>query len=136
MCMESRFSRENINKNMALVDWVKKWAVQKEVMPAQISLAWLMAQKPWIVPIPGTTQMAHMLENVGAADVQFTTDELTKFSEELAAIHIEGDRLPEHLVNMIGNRNIFHVAALYCWPSFRRYSPVLLQSRWAKKQLY
>ena len=65
--VESRFSPENLPHNLALVDLVKNWAERKQATPAQIALAWLMAQKPWIVPIPGTTQMAHMLENIGAA---------------------------------------------------------------------
>ncbi|GAB2606528.1 aldo/keto reductase [Spirosoma areae] len=64
--IEERFSPENLPNNLALVNLVKSWAAQKQATPAQISLAWLLAQKPWIVPIPGTTQMAHMLENVGA----------------------------------------------------------------------
>jgi aryl-alcohol dehydrogenase-like predicted oxidoreductase len=74
--VESRFSPENLPHNLALVDLVKSWAAQKQAAPAQISLAWLLAQKPWIVPIPGTTQMAHMLENIGADDIRFTVDEL------------------------------------------------------------
>ncbi len=99
---ESRFSPENIAKNMALLNVVKKWAAQKEATPAQISLAWLTAQKPWIVPIPGTTQMAHMMENTGAANVKFTTDDLKKFNAELAAIKIEGVRLPEFVLAFSG----------------------------------
>ncbi|RYF58366.1 MAG: aldo/keto reductase [Cytophagaceae bacterium] len=70
--IESRFSPENIPHNLALLEVVKSWAMEKKATPAQVSLAWLMAQKPWIVPIPGTTQMVHMLENTGAADVRFT----------------------------------------------------------------
>ena len=61
--VESRFSPENLPRNLRLVDLVKRWAEGKQAAPAQIALAWLMAQKPWIVPIPGTTQMPHMLEN-------------------------------------------------------------------------
>ena len=61
--VESRFSPENLPKNMALVALLQKWSIKKQATPAQISLAWLLAQKPWIVPIPGTTQMAHMQEN-------------------------------------------------------------------------
>ena len=75
---ESRFSPENLPHNLALVDLVKSWAERKQATPAQIALAWLMAQKPWIVPIPGTTQMAHMLENIGADAVQFTPAELAE----------------------------------------------------------
>ena len=62
---ESRFSPENLPQNLKLVELVKTWAERKQATPAQIALAWLLAQKPWIVPIPGTTQMAHMLENAG-----------------------------------------------------------------------
>ncbi len=92
--IETRFSPENLPNNLALVELLKKWAVQKEATPGQISLAWLLAQKPWIVPIPGTTQMAHMLENSGADNVKFTTDELKQFNTELSAIKIKGERLP------------------------------------------
>ncbi|MES2512569.1 MAG: aldo/keto reductase [Bacteroidota bacterium] len=93
--IESRFSPENLPNNLLLVDLIKKWATQKQATPAQISLAWLMAQKPWIVPIPGTTQMSHMIENTGAADVKFSNDELKQFNTELAKIEIKGARLPD-----------------------------------------
>lgn len=92
--IETRFSPENLPNNLALVDLLKKWSLQKQVTPAQISLAWLLAQKPWIVPIPGTTQMQHMLENIGANDVKFTSNELQEFNEQLNAIQILGERLP------------------------------------------
>ena len=69
--VESRFSPDHLPHNLALVDLVKKWAARKSATPAQIALAWLMAQKPSIVPIPGTTQMAHMLDNIGADHVRF-----------------------------------------------------------------
>lgn len=91
---ESRFSPENLPHNLALVNLLKNWAAQKQATPAQISLAWLLAQKPWIVPIPGTTQMAHMLENIGAQNVKFTTAELKYFNKQLDAIQILGERLP------------------------------------------
>ncbi|MNR11000.1 L-glyceraldehyde 3-phosphate reductase [compost metagenome] len=91
---ESRFSPENLPHNLALVNLLKNWAAQKQATPAQISLAWLLAQKPWIVPIPGTTQMAHMLENIGAQNVKFTTAELKDFNKQLDAIQILGERLP------------------------------------------
>jgi aryl-alcohol dehydrogenase-like predicted oxidoreductase len=100
--MESRFSRQNIANNLALVDLLKKWSQEKNATPGQISLAWLLAKKPWIVPIPGTTQMAHMLENTGAAQVRFTSDELNKFNSELAAIKIEGERLPQFVLSLSG----------------------------------
>jgi aryl-alcohol dehydrogenase-like predicted oxidoreductase len=92
--MESRFSPENIQVNLALVDLIKKWGEQKKATMAEISLAWLLAQKPWIVPIPGTTQMAHMQDNVGAAAVKFTAAELQQFNTQLNAIKVVGERLP------------------------------------------
>lgn len=92
--METRFLPENLASNMALVDLLKNWSEQKQATPAQISLAWLLSQKPWIVPIPGTTQMAHMLENIKADEIKFTPDELNKFNNQLDAIEIKGERLP------------------------------------------
>lgn len=92
---ESRFAKENLVQNMALVKLLKNWAERKQAAPGQIALAWLLAQKPWIVPIPGTTQMAHMLENIGAANIQFTPIELNELQQQLAAITIQGQRLPD-----------------------------------------
>jgi aryl-alcohol dehydrogenase-like predicted oxidoreductase len=91
---ESRFSPENLPKNLALVEVLKNWATRKKRTPGQISLAWLLAQKPWIVPIPGTTQMAHMKENSAADNVKFTIDELNEFNKQINAINIVGERLP------------------------------------------
>lgn len=96
---ESRFSPENLAHNLALVDLIKVWATRKEATPAQISLAWLLAQKPWIVPIPGTTQMAHMLENIGSNQVRFTSDEIKQFNSELVAIEVKGERLPKFVLD-------------------------------------
>lgn len=79
---------------MAVVELLKKWSKQKEASPAQISLAWVLAQKPWIVPIPGTTQMSHLLENIGAEEVKFTAAELKEFNSQLNGIQIQGERLP------------------------------------------
>ena len=93
--VESRFSPENLPHNLALVELLKSWAEQKRATPGQISLAWLLAQKPWIVPIPGTTQMQHMLENIGGASVQFTDTELDELTQAVSAIKIEGARLPD-----------------------------------------
>ena len=72
---ETRFSPENIQQNLKLVKVLKDWSVKKEATPAQISLAWLLHQKPWIVPIPGTTQMSNMLDNIGADRIKFTNTE-------------------------------------------------------------
>ena len=91
---ESRFSSENLPNNLKLVELLKTWALQKHATPGQVSLAWLLAQKPFIVPIPGTTQMEHMLENSAADNVKFTSDELQQFNTELAKIEIKGERLP------------------------------------------
>ena len=100
--IESRFSPENLPHNLALVDLVKKWAARKRATAAQIALAWLMAQKPWVVPIPGTTQMPHMLENVGAAAVRFTAAELAELNAAVSAIPIRGARLPDQVLVFSG----------------------------------
>jgi aryl-alcohol dehydrogenase-like predicted oxidoreductase len=97
-----RFSPENLTHNMKLVDLIKTWAVRKHAAPVQIALAWLMAQKPWIVPIPGTTVMAHMLENVGAAAVQFTPAELAELNRSVSSIEIRGARLPDAVLSFSG----------------------------------
>lgn len=92
---ESRFAPENLAHNLALVTLLKTWAERKGATPAQIALAWLMAQKPWIVPIPGTTQMAHMLENIGAGSVRFSAAELAELNRGVAAVQVRGARLPD-----------------------------------------
>lgn len=99
---EERFQPESLPANMALVELVKSWAERKGAQPGQIALAWLMAQKPWIVPIPGTTQMAHMLENVGATSVELSSDELEELNKAVRAIEIKGARLPEVVQAMSG----------------------------------
>lgn len=93
--VETRFSPENLPNNLALVGLARRWGGRKQATPGQIALAWLMARKPWIVPIPGTTQMAHMLENTGAAAVRFTPAELAELNAELGAIEVRGQRLPD-----------------------------------------
>jgi len=100
--IETRFSPENLPHNLALVELVKKWAMRKQATPAQVALAWLMAQKPWIVPIPGTTQMPHMIENIGAAAVQFTAGELGELNQSVSAIEIRGARLPDAVLVFSG----------------------------------
>ncbi len=92
---ETRFAPDNLPKNLALVALLKQWAERKAATPAQIALAWLMAQKPWIVPIPGTTQMAHMIENVGASAVAFTAAEKAELDGAVRAIDVQGARLPD-----------------------------------------
>jgi len=100
--IESRFAPENLGHNLALVELLKKWATRKGATPAQIALAWLMAQQPWIVPIPGTTQMPHMLENIGAAAVRFSPAELTELTGAVTAIRIRGARLPDAVLVFSG----------------------------------
>ena len=100
--VESRFSPENLPQNLALVELLKKWSAQKQATPAQISLAWLLSQKPWIVPIPGTTQMADMMENIGAEKVKFNSAELLEFNKQLDAIQILGERLPAGVLAFSG----------------------------------
>ena len=93
--VEGRFSPENLPHNLALVALVKRWAERKQAAPGQIALAWLMAQRPWIVPIPGTTQMTHMVENAGAGAIRFTPGELAELNAAVASIEIRGARLPD-----------------------------------------
>jgi len=93
--IESRFAPDNLPHNLALVDLLKRWAARKQATPAQIALAWLMARKPWIVPIPGTTQMAHMVENLGAAAVRFSSEEIVELDQAVAAVSVRGARLPD-----------------------------------------
>ncbi|GLY06424.1 MULTISPECIES: aldo/keto reductase [Actinoplanes] len=88
------FSRENITANMAVVQLLHDWSVRKGVTPAQLSLAWLQAQKPWIVPIPSATRTPHLLDNLGAEEVTFAGDELRQFTTALNAITIRGARVP------------------------------------------
>jgi aryl-alcohol dehydrogenase-like predicted oxidoreductase len=97
-----RFAVEARKANQALVDQVGSIARAKGVTPAQIALAWLLAQKPWIVPIPGTTKVSRMKENVGAATVELTTDDLRRIEDALADINVIGDRYPAHLAARVG----------------------------------
>ena len=100
--IETRFSPDNLPNNLALVALVKDWAKRKNATPGQIALAWLMAQKPWIVPIPGTTQMAHMLENIGAASIEFSPSEVAELNAAVAAIEVHGQRLPDAVLAYSG----------------------------------
>ena len=89
-----RFSEENRKANQALVDVVTKFAQRKKATPAQIALAWLLAKKPWIVPIPGTTKLSRLEENLGGATVELTTEDVRTLEETSSAIKVEGDRYP------------------------------------------
>lgn len=88
--------------NLALVEVVRSWAQRKNATPAQLALAWLLAQKPFVVPIPGTTSEAHLDENLGVAAVSFTADELSQVNAAVAAIAIRGERLPPAVMQMSG----------------------------------
>ena len=89
-----RFSEENRKANQAIVDVVTKFAEQKQVTPAQIALAWLLTKKPWIVPIPGTTKLSRLEENLGATTVELSADEVRDLEQASSAIKVEGDRYP------------------------------------------
>ena len=100
--VEGRFMPDNFPANLALVALVKDWAMRKEATPGQVALAWLLAQKPWIVPIPGTTQMQHMQENAGAAAVRFTPAEAADLNRAVRAIQVQGARLPDAVLAYSG----------------------------------
>ncbi len=97
-----QFTKENRIANKPLIEFLKKWAIQKNSTPAQIALAWLLAQKPYIVPIPGTTNFNHLQENLGAANVTFTNEELSQFNSERNSIFIHGARLRDGLLQLSG----------------------------------
>ncbi len=97
-----RFSEENRKANQALVDVIGRFAAQKKVTPAQVALAWLLAQKPWIVPIPGTTKLHRLQENCGAASVQLSPEDLRELESAASKIAVQGARYPEHLQKLVG----------------------------------
>ncbi|MFG1180486.1 aldo/keto reductase [Xanthobacter versatilis] len=97
-----RFTPQAMEKNQALVDLLKRIAARKQATPAQVALAWLLAQKPWIVPIPGTTKLNRLEENLGAADITLSATDLAEIEQAAAGIHVEGERYPEQLMATIG----------------------------------
>jgi aryl-alcohol dehydrogenase-like predicted oxidoreductase len=97
-----RFSAENRKANHAMADVVGKFAAQKKATPAQVALAWLLAQKPWIVPIPGTTKLDRLEENIGGADVRLTPEDLRQIDVTASKIDVQGDRYPEELQKLVG----------------------------------
>ncbi len=97
-----RFTPEARKANQALIDLLKRIAAQKQATPAQIALAWLLAQKPWIVPIPGTTKLERLEENIAAADITLTPDDLEEIESALSKITIQGGRYPEAMERMTG----------------------------------
>jgi aryl-alcohol dehydrogenase-like predicted oxidoreductase len=97
-----RFSPETKKANKAIVDLLGAIARGKNATPAQIALAWLLAQKPWIVPIPGTTKLSRLEENIGAVAIELTADDLREIDAAASKIKVEGNRYPEHLEKMTG----------------------------------
>ncbi len=97
-----RFSAENRKANQSLVDLIDKFAQQRKATPAQIALAWLLAQKPWIVPIPGTTKLHRLEENIGAVNVSLSADDLRELETAASKITLQGARYPEELQKLVG----------------------------------
>jgi len=97
-----RFTREARKANQIFIDFIKSVAERKKATPAQIALAWLLAQKPWIVPIPGTTKLHRLDENIGAVEVELTSDDLRDIKRAAANITVEGARYPENLEQLTG----------------------------------
>ena len=97
-----RFTAENRKANLAFVEWLKTFAEGKQATPAQIALAWLLAQQPWIAPIPGTTKRHRLEENLGAAAIRLTPEDLRDIDRAAAEISVQGARYPEHLQKLVG----------------------------------
>ena len=97
-----RFTAANRQANQGFVDWLRAFAAQRNATPAQIALAWLLAQRPWIVPIPATTKRHRLEENLGAATLALTSSDLREIDDALAAITLHGDRYPEALQRLVG----------------------------------
>jgi aryl-alcohol dehydrogenase-like predicted oxidoreductase len=97
-----RFTEENRQANQALIDLIRKFAQEKKATPAQVALAWLLDQKPWIVPIPGTTKLHRLEENLGAATVELSREDLKHLETAAAKVEVQGARYPEHLQKMAG----------------------------------
>jgi aryl-alcohol dehydrogenase-like predicted oxidoreductase len=97
-----RFTPEAREANQALVDLLNQIAQRKKATPAQIAIAWLLAQKPWIVPIPGTRKLERVKENIGAAEVQLTPSDLAEIATAASKINVQGARLPEAILRMSG----------------------------------
>jgi aryl-alcohol dehydrogenase-like predicted oxidoreductase len=97
-----RFTAENRKANLAFVDWLKAFAARRQATPAQVAIAWILEQKRWMVPIPGTTKLHRLEENLGAASVQLTADDLRDIEGAVSRIEVRGARYPEHLQKMVG----------------------------------
>jgi aryl-alcohol dehydrogenase-like predicted oxidoreductase len=97
-----RFTEENRKANLAFIEWLKTFAARKSATPAQLALAWLLAQKPWIVPIPGTTKRHRLEENLGALDIHLSAEDLRDIDRAASQIEVQGARYPEPLLKMVG----------------------------------
>jgi len=97
-----RFNSDNIKRNAELLTPIERVAAARSCMPAQVALAWLLAQKPWIVPIPGTTKLERLDENIGAAQIELTGDDLREIKRAASEIEVQGARYPEHLEQLTG----------------------------------
>ena len=97
-----RFAPEARKANQVVVDLLQRMATQKNATPAQVALSWLLAQKPWIVPIPGTTKLSRLEENIGALSIELTQDDLSEIDQAASKLAVQGDRYPEHLEQMTG----------------------------------
>jgi len=97
-----RFTEDNRKANLAFVEWLKTFAARKHATPAQIALAWLLARKPWIVPIPGTTKRQRLDENLGASEIRLSADDLREIEDALSHLEVRGARYPEHLQKLVG----------------------------------
>jgi len=97
-----RFTEENRKANLAFVEWLQAFAGRKQATPSQIALAWLLAQKPWIAPIPGTTKRHRLEENLGAAAIQLSAEDLQEIDRAASQIAVQGARYPEHLQKLVG----------------------------------
>ena len=97
-----RFQKEALEANRALVDVLTEIAIAKDATPAQIALAWILAQKPWIVPIPGTTKVHRLQENIGAAALDLSHDDLQQIEKAVEQVEIVGNRYPDHFEQMTG----------------------------------
>ena len=97
-----RFSAENRQANQGFVEWLRAFAAKREATPAQVALAWLLAQTPWIVPIPATTKRHRLEENLGAAELTLTSDDLREIDDAVGSITLQGDRYPESMQRLVG----------------------------------
>jgi aryl-alcohol dehydrogenase-like predicted oxidoreductase len=97
-----RFTEENRKTNLAFVEWLKGFAGRKKATPAQVALAWVLARKPWFVPIPGTTKIHRLEENLGAMSVHLSAADMAEIDRAAGEIHVQGDRYPEHMMKLVG----------------------------------